>query len=68
MNVITRKYLKFIRWGGRIPKMFNPYNCREITDYSPAITTNCGSTDSSSTVLVIRCDDERIFHSKISTN
>lgn len=33
-------------------KMFNPYNNKEIKDIAPTQTTSCGSTTSSSTVLV----------------
>ena len=32
--------------------MFNPYNTAEILDFSPTITTQCGSTTSSATVLI----------------
>lgn len=33
-------------------KMFNPYNNREITNIAPTQTTNCGSINSSATVLI----------------
>ena len=33
-------------------EMFNPYNNKEITDIAPTHTANCGSTTSSSTVLI----------------
>ena len=39
--------------NGYIPKMFNPYNCAEISDYAPTVTTQCGSTTSSSSILII---------------
>lgn len=38
--------------NGEIPEMFNPYNEQEIKDLAPAQTTQCGSTTSSSTVLI----------------
>lgn len=42
--------------------MFNPYNCSEISDYAPTITTQCGSTTSSSTVLINEgCMDKPIL-------
>ena len=33
-------------------EMFNPYNNKEITDIAPTQTASCGSTTSSSTVLI----------------
>lgn len=49
---VNRKYEEFYNKNGYIPNMFNPYNCNEIDDYSPTMTTQCGSTTSSSTVLI----------------
>lgn len=49
---VNRKYEEFYSKNGYIPSMFNPYNCNEIDDYSPTMTTQCGSTTSSSTVLI----------------
>ncbi|MFY8263043.1 hypothetical protein ACOT7R_09105 [Clostridium perfringens] len=53
MNFVIKKYKKFINENNYIPKMFNPYNCTEITDFAPTITTQCGSTTSSSTILIV---------------
>ena len=39
--------------------MFNPYNNKEIKDIAPTQTTNCGSTNSSATVLI--SEDGRHF-------
>lgn len=36
--------------------MFNPYNCYEITDYAPTLSTQCGSTTTSSSVLIFRSE------------
>jgi hypothetical protein len=38
--------------------MFNPYNCAEITDVAPTLTSQCGSTTSSATVLIIESEEE----------
>ena len=43
----------FYKKHGYIPEMFNPYNCSEITDVSPTITTNCGNIGTSATVLIV---------------
>ena len=53
-DYIMRKYEEFVKRNGYIPKMFNPYNCIEITDVAPTITTQCGGTTSSSTVLILQ--------------
>ena len=51
-NFIFKKYVQFIERNGYFPMMFNPYNCSEIFDVSPTITTNCGDKCSSATVLI----------------
>lgn len=50
---VERKYKQFYEKNGYIPEMFNPYNCAEITDICPTLSTYCGSTTSNSTVLII---------------
>ena len=40
-NYVNKKYTEFYKKHGYIPKMFNPYNCSEITDIAPTITTQC---------------------------
>ena len=57
-NFIFKKYVQFIERNGYFPMMFNPYNCSEVTDISPTLTTNCGSTGSSATVLIASLGDE----------
>ena len=47
------KYQEFISKNGYVPKMFNPYNCTEILDIAPTLSTYCGSTTSSATVLIM---------------
>ena len=47
------KYQEFISKNGYVPKMFNPYNCTEIQYIAPTLSTNCGSTTSSATVLIM---------------
>ena len=56
-NFIFEKYKEFYEKNGYIPKMFNPYNTTEITDIAPTITTQCGSTTSSSVVLIMESGD-----------
>ena len=58
-NFIFKKYVQFIERNGYFPMMFQPYNCSEITDISPTLTTNCGSTGSSVTVLIASLGDEK---------
>lgn len=55
---VVKKYKEFIDKEGYIPTMFNPYNCTEITDVTPTLTSYCGSTTSSATVLIIESEEE----------
>lgn len=48
---VSTKYKDFIDNKGYIPKLFNPYNSKEVDKISPTLTTQCGSTTSSATVL-----------------
>lgn len=52
-NFVYEKYQEFYKKHGYIPEIFNPYNCTEITDVARCVTTQCGSTTSSGTVLII---------------
>ena len=50
---VLKKYKEFFEEKGYIPLMFNPYNCTEIMDIAPCVTTKCGGTGSSAAVLII---------------
>ena len=47
---VSRAYQRFYNEEGYLPKYFNPYNCCEIKEVCPTLTTCCGSTTSSATV------------------
>lgn len=49
---VSKKYNDFVKDKGYFPKMFNPYNNKEIEDVAPTQTTQCGSTTSSATVCI----------------
>lgn len=51
-NFVSKHYENFIKEKGYIPDMFNPYNESEITDVSQSLTTCCGSTTSTSSILI----------------
>ena len=51
-SFVGKKYKEFIEENGYIPEMFNPYNKAEVKDIAPTQTIQCGSTTSSSSVLV----------------
>lgn len=51
-NFVLNKYRKFYKEYGYIPPLFNPYNCYEIEDIAPTITSQCGSTTTTSTILI----------------
>ena len=50
---IERKYKKFICKYGYIPQMFNAYDCKEIKDFAPTLTTYCGPPTSSAGILIL---------------
>lgn len=50
---VNKKYKEFYNKNGYIPKMFNPYNCTEITDIVPTLTAQGDSVTKSGTVLII---------------
>jgi site-specific DNA-cytosine methylase len=47
-----KKYDEFLTKHGYIPKMFNPYNCKEINKKSPTLTAVGSRIGNSSTVLI----------------
>lgn len=49
---VSKKYNNFVKEKGYFPKMFNPYNSKEIKDIAPTQTTQCCSTSSSATVCI----------------
>ena len=52
-DFVMSAYKEFYEKNEYIPEMFNPYNCTEITDIAPTLTSACGSTTTSSTVLIV---------------
>lgn len=58
---IERKYIEFVEENGYLPEMFNPYNCQEVTDFAPTLTTECGSTTSSATILLQEVETNKLI-------
>lgn len=50
---INRKYKEFYEKNGYIPRVFNAYNCYEITDIAPTIIASCGNATGTSSILII---------------
>jgi hypothetical protein len=50
---VNKKYEEFYNKNGYIPQMFNPYNCKEILDYAPTLTSQGDSITKSGTILII---------------
>ena len=57
-DFVLKKYKEFYDKQGYIPPVFNPYNCAEIKDIAPCISTQCGSTTTSATVLIIESESD----------
>ncbi len=51
-SYVFQKYENFYDKNNYIPEKFNPYNEKEIEDICPTLSTQCGSTTSSATVLI----------------
>jgi hypothetical protein len=56
-SYVNKQYEKFYQKNGYIPKMFNPYNCAEITDIAPTLTAQGDSITKSGTVLIMVGDE-----------
>ena len=50
---VNQKYKEFYENNGYLPKMFNPYNCTEIVNIAPTITSQGDSITKSGTILII---------------
>ena len=50
---MIESYKRFCESNGYFPKMFNAYNCQEVTDIAPTVTTSCGSWFCSATVSIL---------------
>lgn len=52
-SFIVKKYREFYEKNGYVPKLFNPYNCVEVKDIAPCLSTVCGGGTSSASVLIV---------------
>lgn len=60
---LQRKYREFMKKHGYYPKIFEPYNCRELTDYAPTLTANSMTSPTrAGTVLIIEVGQDEISH------
>lgn len=65
-NYFETQYNKFLSKNGYFPEMFNPYNTSEVKEVAPTLSTACGCTTSSATVLVANTEEtEKETESKI---
>lgn len=55
---MVESYRKFCEANGYFPSMFNAYNCQEVTDIAPTVTTSCGSWFCSATVCILVEDED----------
>lgn len=52
---LEKKYTEFYEKHGYIPEYFEPYNCREVQDYAPTLTTHSNmDTTRCGTVLIVK--------------
>ena len=50
---VERAYHKFYKKNGYVPKYFNPYHCAEIRDVAPTLTSQCGSTTTTTSACIL---------------
>lgn len=56
---MVASYERFYRDNGYFPKMFNAYNCQEVTDIAPTVTTSCGSSGCPYILIDIENEQQR---------
>ena len=61
---MVESYKRFCENTGHFPKMFNAYNCQEITDIAPTVTTSCSSWFCSATVCILVDDEKKSNNSR----
>lgn len=61
---MVESYKRFCENAGHFPKMFNAYNCQEITDIAPTVTTSCSSWFCSATVCILVDDEKKSNNSR----
>jgi hypothetical protein len=64
---MVESYKRFCENTGHFPKMFNAYNCQEVTDIAPTVTTSCGSWFCSATVSILVEDKNESANSRSSS-
>jgi hypothetical protein len=64
---MVESYERFYRANGYFPKMFNAYNCQEVTDIAPTLTTSCGSWFCTATVSILVDDEEKSNNSRTAS-
>lgn len=51
---VNDKYKDFYEKNGYLPKYFDVYNGREITDYAPTLSTRSNGAMGSGTILILQ--------------
>lgn len=57
---IGRKLQEFVEKNGYIPKAFNPWHCKDVTEIAQTVTASCGGTTTTSSILLIERNDNDI--------
>ena len=55
---IGRKLSEFVESNGYIPKAFNPWNCKDVSEIAQTVTASCGGTTTTSSILLIERNDK----------
>lgn len=57
-SYVTKKYIEFYKKKGYIPRYFNAYNCKEITDTAPTLITKSDTKQGSGSILFFYVKEE----------
>lgn len=54
------KYIEFVEKHGYIPRVFQPYNCADVSDLAPTVTASCGGTTTIGALYLVETGGENI--------
>lgn len=54
------KYIEFVDKHGYIPRVFQPYNCADVSELAPTVTASCGGTTTIGALYLVETGGENI--------
>lgn len=56
-SYMERKLTQFIEENGYIPEIFTAWNCQDVGDIAPTLTTSCGNPTCTNSLVVITIEE-----------